>query len=201
MTIQLGWFAPRVSTIQSPILKRESSMTTATGDPVTVSASLLIARASEFVPREHVEENRCINTVYTDRTIVELSIFLLFQLDFYLSTRQDEHRDEKMRKCIRYQADFFNRLFPGAGYEKLLYSRIQLYGKKAHQNKEFMADTLELLKEVILDTQKNGKHRIAVLFAYKDDYHLASRLDYHLKGYFDRHRSNLLTIYKTVREA
>lgn len=201
MNNQTYRFATKASTAQKPILKRASSMMTAAGDPVHVAAGLLIARASEFVPREHVEENRLINTVYNDRTIVELSVFLLFQLDFYLSTRNDERRDEKMRKSIRYHADFFNRLFPGSGYDQLLYSRIQLYGEKAHQNKEFMAETLQLLKEVIMDTQKHGKHRIAVLFPYKDDYHLASRLDYHLKLYFDRHRSNLLAIYRTVRES
>jgi len=200
MAIQQGWFTPRAPIVQTPVLKRDSArMAIADADPVTSSARLLIASATEFVPRQPAEENRCINSIYTDRTIIELSIFLLFQLDFYLSTRKDADRDAKIRKSIRYQADFFDRLFPGSGYDKLFYSRIQLYGITAHHNKNFMSDTLQLLKEIILDTHKNGKHRVGLQFLYKDDYHLAARLDYHLKVYFERYSNDLLTIYKTVR--
>jgi len=64
-----------------------------------------------------------------------------------------------------------------------------------------MADTIQLLKEVILDTQKNGTHRESLQFYYSDEFHLAARLEYHLKVYFDRHRSRLLTIYRSAREA
>ena len=155
MNMQLSWFTPRTST--SPILKRPSStMALTDSDPVTACARQLILSASEFVPREYIEENRCINSVYNDATIVELSIFLLFQMDFYLCANRDENRNSKIRKSICYQAKFFARLLPGSRYEELIYSRMQLYGMNC--KKHSMAETLQLLKEVILDTQKNGTH-------------------------------------------
>lgn len=200
MTLQPGWFMPVANTIQIPILKRASTlMAIADTDPDLASVRLLIATAARFVPNEHVEENRCINSVYNDRTIVELSVFSLFQLDYYLLAKKNRNRDDKMRKIIQYCADFFGRFVAGSDYDKLLYSRIQLYGEMAFHNKNFMTDTLKLLKEIILDTQKNGNHRIALAFPYMDDFHLASRLDYHLRLYFERHQNSLLDIYRTIK--
>lgn len=188
-------------TVQETILKRTVAHTAiADSDSVIESAKLLISTAAEFVPWEKVEENRCINTVYNDRSIVELSIFFLFQLDLYLFAKKDEHRDEKIRKVIHYYVRFFTKVIPGFNYEELVYNRIELYGKAAYHNKNFMADTLSLLKEVIIDTQTNMKYRIALRFSYSDDFHLAARLDYHLSVYFDRHQKDLINIYRTVRE-
>jgi hypothetical protein len=188
-------------TVQETILKRTVAHTAiADPDSIIVSAKLLISTAAEFVPWERVEENRCINTVYNDRTIVELSIFFLFQLDLYLFAKKDEHRDEKIRKIIHHYVRFFGKVIPGFNYEELVYNRIELYGKTAYHNKNFMADTLTLLKEVIIDTQRNMKYRIALRFSYSDDFHLAARLDYHLSVYFDRHQKDLINIYRTVRE-
>jgi hypothetical protein len=188
-------------TVQETILKRTVAHTAiADPDSIIVSAKLLISTAAEFVPWERVEENRCINTVYNDRTIVELSIFFLFQLDLYLFAKKDEHRDEKIRKIIRHYVRFFGKVIPGFNYEELVYNRIELYGKSAYHNKNFMTDTLTLLKEVIIDTQRNMKYRIALRFSFSDDFHLAARLDYHLSIYFERHQKDLINIYRTVRE-
>jgi hypothetical protein len=201
MNIQLNWFAPIAQMRQHLILKRgAATMAVADPDAVIASARLLIASATEFVPSEYIEENRCINAVYNDRTIIELSIFILFQLDYYLVTNKDQYRDEKIRKSIHCYSDFFDHLFTGSGYEKLIYSRIQLYGEIATHNKNFNADTTQLLKEIILDTLKNGSHRIALLFPYKDNFHLASRLDYHLNVFFERQQNSLLEIYRTIRD-
>lgn len=160
----------------------------------------MIASAGEFVPLERVEENRCINTVYNDRTIVELSIFYLFQLDLYLFAKKDEHREEKIRKIIQYYVLIFSRVLPGVNYEELVYNRIELYGNVATHNKNFMTDTVKMLKEVIIDTNKNLKYRIALRFSYSDDFHLAARLEYHLTIYFERHQKDLMNIYRTVRD-
>jgi hypothetical protein len=188
-------------TVQETILKRTVAHTAiADPDSIIVSAKLLISTAAEFVPWERVEENRCINTVYNDRTIVELSIFFLFQLDLYLFAKKDEHRDEKIRKVIHHYVRFFSKVIPGFNYEELVYNRIELYGKAAYHNKNFMTDTLMLLKEVIIDTQRNMKYRIALRFSYSDDFHLAARLDYHLSIYFERHQKELINIYRSVRE-
>ena len=188
-------------TVQDTILKRTVAHTAiADPDSIIVSAKLLIATAAEFVPWERVEENRCINTVYNDRTIVELSIFFLFQLDLYLFAKKDEYRDDKIRKTIHHYVRFFGKVVPGFNYEELIYNRIELYGKAAYHNKNFMADTLTLLKEVIIDTQRNMKYRIALRFSYSDDFHLAARLDYHLSVYFDRHQKDLINIYRTIRD-
>lgn len=202
MNIQLSWFAPIAQMRQHLILKRgAATMAVADPDAVIASARLLIASATEFVPSEYVEENRCINAAYNDRTIIELSIFLLFQLDFYLVANKDQYRDDKMRKAIRCYSDFFDNLFIESGHEKLIYSRIQLYGEMAFHNKNFKADTTQLLKEIILDTQKHGSHRIVSLFPYKDNFHLASRLDYHLNMFFERQQNSLLAIHRTIRDA
>lgn len=202
MNIQLSWFAPIAQMRQHLILKRgAATMAVADPDAVIASARLLIASATEFVPSEYVEENRCINAAYNDRTIIELSIFLLFQLDFYLVANKDQYRDDKMRKVIRCYSDFFDNLFIESGHEKLIYSRIQLYGEMAFHNKNFKADTTQLLKEIILDTQKHGSHRIVLLFPYKDNFHLASRLDYHLNMFFERQQNSLLAIHRTIRDS
>lgn len=187
--------------VKETILKRTVAHTEiADPDSVIASAKQMIATAAEFVPWELVEENRLINTVYNDSSIVELCVFFLFQLDLYLFAKKDEHREEKVRKVIHYYVDTFTRVKPGYNYEELIYNRIELYGNVAKHNKSFMADTLMLLKEVIIDTQKNAKYRIALRFAYSDDFHLAARLEYHLNIYFERHQNRLLSIYRCVKD-
>jgi hypothetical protein len=187
--------------LQEITLKRAlSHSSTSDSDPIIESAKLMIASAAEFVPLERIEENRCINTVYTDPTIVELALFYLFQLDLYLFAKKDEHREKKIRKIIQHYVFVFHTIIPGFNYEELIYNRIELYGNMANHNKNFMTDTLKLLKEVIIDTNRNMKYRIALRFSYSDDFHLAARLEYHLTVYFDRHQKNLINIYKAVRE-
>ncbi len=188
--------------LQETTLKRAISHTAISDpDPIIESAKLMIASAAEFVPLDRIEENRCINTVYNDRTIVELSIFYLFQLDLYLFAKKDDRREEKIRKMIHHYVRIFNRILPGFNYEELIYNRIELYGNVANHNKNFMSDTINLLKEVIIDTQKNMKYRIALRFSYSDDFHLAARLEYHLSIYFERHQRDLINIYRAVRES
>jgi len=188
--------------LQETILKRAIAHTaTNTPDPIIRSAKLLIASAAGFVPFERVEENRCINTVYNDKTIVELSLFFLFQLDLYLFSKKDDHREGKIRKTIRHFVHVFDSIVPGPKYEELIYNRIELYGNAAHHNENFKTDTIKLLKEVIIDTQRNMKYRIALRFSYSDDFHLAARLDYHLNIYFERHQKDLVNIYRAVLDA
>jgi hypothetical protein len=53
MTTQRGWCTPRAPMVQMPILKRDSAMMViADKDSVFASARLLIASATEFVPRD-----------------------------------------------------------------------------------------------------------------------------------------------------